>query len=416
MSDQVPVAKLRDWLRSSLSSNLTQVERERDKLVAEISRAMTSLPDYCSQLSRKAEQDMETKRENRAQYRAAKAVSRLTTIIPNMCTSVNIPTDRSTVALRNLQRETSKIASEAARTRQEWLRQIRPYYIIDMMTLGGNIDKVRRLGDELHAFLMGRGSLLRTLEELDNKLNDLTKLKESRDAVSSQKQSIERRLVEAEREEKILRAKIEEIRHSPKIKEYMQTDGELRSLRTELLRTGFSRLGRPLRRLMSISERGDYPLPIEVREKGKEYITKPFTTFLKEDNGYPHLKAIMSALSNAVSTNKLALKQREAKKVIERSEQIVSGGSLTEIHTKAKELKRAYDKFLADPETAGLVRQLKEIRQKGLVNHKLQLELKTELQRVSDNEKRMNEQVDSLMKELESSTRKISGTSVKLSL
>jgi len=415
MSDQVPAAKLMDWLRSSLSSDLTQVERERDKLVSEISRAMTSLADYCSQLSHKSEQDMETKRENRAQYKAAKAVSRLTTIIPDMCTSVSIPEDKNTMALRNLQRETSKLAIEAARTRQEWLRQIRPYYIIDMMTLGGNIDKVRRLGDELHAFLMGRGSLLKSLEELNGKLNDLTKLTELRNSISVQKGSVEHRLTEVEQEERALRTRVEEIRHNPKIKEYMQTDGELRTLRTELLRTGFSRLGRPLRKLMSISERGDYPLSVEVRENGKEYIIKPFTTFLKEEDGYPHLKAIMLALSNAVSTSKLALKQREAKKVIERSEQIVSGGSLTEIHTKAKELKRAYDKFLGDPEIANLVQQLKEIRQRGRANHKLQLELKSELQRVSENEKRMNEQIDSLMKELEGSARKISGIPVRLS-
>ena len=411
---QVPVAKLRGWLRSSLSSNLTQVERERDKLLAEISRAVSSLPDYCSQLSQKSEQDMETKRENRAQYRAAKAVSRATTIISNMCTSTNIPTDKNTVALRSLQRDISKLASEAAMTRQEWLRQIRPYYIIDMMTLGGNIDKLRRLGDELHSFLMGHGVLLRSLEELDGKLNELTKLGQSRESVSSQKELIEHGLVEAKREEKALRDKIEEIRQSPKIQEYIRTDTELRSLRSELLRTGFSRLGGPLRKLMSISERGNYPLPMEVRENGKEYIKKPFSTFLKEDDGYPRLKGILSALSSAVSSNRLALKQREAKKVIERSGQVVSGGSLTMIHTKAKELKRTYDRLLADPEIAGLVQQVRETRRKGRANHKLQEELKSELQRVAESEMRLNEQLDALMRELENSARKISGTAVKL--
>jgi hypothetical protein len=414
MSTHVRVSKLRDWLRSSLSSNLTQVERERDKLVAEISKTTSSLPDYCGQLSRKAEQDMETKRENRAHFRAAKAVSRLTTIVSNMCTSLSIPTEKDTLALRTLQRETSKLASEAARTRQEWLRQIRPYYIIDMMTLGGNIDKIRRLGDELHSFLMGRGALLRSLEELDEKLGSLNKLKESKDSVSSQRESVEQRLADAEQQEKSLRTKIEEIRQNPRIREYVQTDAELKSLRSELLRIGFSRLGRPLRKLMSISERGDYPLPIEVREKAKEYIKKPFTTFLKERDGYPQLKSVMSALSTAVSNNKLALKQREAKKVIERNEQVVSGDSLGKIHKKAKELKGLHDNFLADPETAGLVQQLKDIRQKGRANHDVQEELRGELQRIIDNETRLNDQINLMLREIENATRKTSGTGVKL--
>src|SRR3972149_8433372 len=175
MSEQVPVTKLRDWLRKSLASELSQAEREREKILSEIARALNMLPQTCVQLSRKAEQDMEMKRDNRAQYRASKAVVRLTNVITDLCKSITIASSKDSTSLRNLQRETSKLASEAARSREEWLRQIRPYYIIDMMTLGGNIDKVRRLEEELHNFLLGRGALLRSLEELNEKLDSLTK-------------------------------------------------------------------------------------------------------------------------------------------------------------------------------------------------------------------------------------------------
>jgi len=67
MTNQVAVSKLQDWLRKSLGSNLSQAERERDKLVSEIKRGVDSLKGFCDQLIRKAEQDMETKRDNRAQ-------------------------------------------------------------------------------------------------------------------------------------------------------------------------------------------------------------------------------------------------------------------------------------------------------------------------------------------------------------
>jgi hypothetical protein len=416
MSNQVTVTKLRDWLRNSLSSSLSQAERERDKLVAEISGALGSLSEFCSQLSRKAEQDMESKRDNRAQFRAAKAVGRLTSIIPEMCGTIGMPTTKDSVSLRNLQREVSKLASEAARVRGEWLRQIRPYYIIDMMTLGGNIDKVRRLGDELHTFLVGRGALLRSLEDIDEKLDSVAKLRASKDSVSSQRQSIEHRIGETEQGEKSLRAQAEEIRQNPKMKEYLQLDAELKTLRTELLRTGFSRLGRPLRKLMSISERGNYPLPVDVRENAGEYIKKPFGTFLKEENGYPHLKTVMSALSKAVSSGKLALKQREAKKVIERSEQVVVGDSLAKIHERSRELKCTYDEFLADKEVASLVQGLRDLRQQGRANRTLQEELRAELRRTVDNERRFYEQVSSLLKDIEAFSRKLSGKDVKLQL
>jgi DNA repair exonuclease SbcCD ATPase subunit len=416
MNEQVPVSRLRDWLRKSLSSELSQAERERDKTISEISRALESLTQICSQLSQKAERDMEEKRDNRAEYRAAKAVARLTGIISDMRKSIVLTSAKDTASLRNLQRLTSKVASDAAGARQEWLRQIRPYYIIDMMTLGGHIDKVKRLGEELHSFLVGRGSLLRSLEELNDKLESLSKLELSKQSLSSQKQSLERELEAAEQEEKTLRAQAEKIREDPRMKEYLQMDTELRGLRGELLRTGFSRLGRPLRKLISISERGDYPLPIDVREKTKEYSKKPFATFLGEEDGYPHLKAVLTALSDAVSTGKLALKQREAKKVIQRTQQAVDGQSLARLQAESKNLKNTYDQLLADQQLAELVQQLRDVRKKGRANHTSQEGLRSELQRLLGSEKRMEEQINVQMRNIEAFTTELTGTTTKLEL
>jgi hypothetical protein len=415
MSEQVPVSRLREWLRKSLSSELSQAEKERDKTLSEISRAIDSLTQICSQLAQKAERDME-KRDNRAEYRAAKAVARLTGIVSDICRSITITSAKDTVSLRNLQRQTSKMATDAASARQEWLRQIRPYYIIDMMTMGGNIDKVKRLGEELHSFLIGRGSLLHSLEDLDEKLGSLSKLELSRQSLSSQRQSVEHKLETAEQEEKELRAQAERIRQNPKMKEYLQIDLELRGLRSELLRTGFSRLGRPLRKLISISERGDYPLPIDVREKAKEYSKRPFATFLSEEDGYPHLKAVLTALSNGVSSGKLALKQREAKKVTEKTQSAVEGQSLEKLHTKSKSLKRTYDELLADQQVATLVQELRETREKGTANHTLQEELRSELQRSLDSEKRLEEQISVQIKNIEAFITKLTGTATKLEL
>lgn len=415
MNEQVPISRLPDWVRKSVSTELSQAERERDKTISEIIRAQESLTQICTELSNKAERDME-KRENRAEYRAARAVVRLTSIVSNLCQSIGSTSTKDTTSLRNLQRQTSKVASDAAGARQEWLRQIRPYYIIDMMTLGGHIDKLRRLGEELHNFLVGRGSLLRSLEELNEKLDALSKLQLSSQSLTAQRQSLEERLEEAAHEEKELRAQVENIRENPRMKEYLQIDSELRGLRVELIRTGFSRLGRPLRKLISLSERGDYPLQIDVREKVKEYAKKPFTTFLKEEDGYPQLKAVLTALSNAVSSGKLALKQREAKKVIERTQLAVDGESLMKLHAESKELKRTYDRLLADHEVAVLVQGLGDIRQKGRATHKSREELQSELQRSLDNERRLDEQVNAQLKSIEAFVADLTGTTPKLAL
>jgi len=416
MTSQVPVADLQSWLRKSLGSNLSQAERERDKLTAEIGRAVDSLRDFCGQLAGKAEQDLETKRDNRAQYRASKAVVRLTSILPEMAKDFNVPEQRNSLNLRNLQRDTSKLASDATRSREDWLRQIRPYYIIDMMSLGGNVDKLRRLGDELHSFLMGRGTVLRSLEDIDGKLESLTKLQGGKEIAATQRKGIEDKLKEAARVDQALKSEASEVRGNQKMVRYLEIDAEMRKLRSELIRTGFSRLGRPLKKLISISERGDYPLPIEVREAAREYAQKPFTTFLSEGEGYPRLKSLMEALSRAVSSGKLALKQREANKVVERADQVVAENSLLQIHDSAKKGKAAYDACLSDRETEALVQKLKDVRKKGKANRAAQEELRAELERAVANESQAEEQIGSLLKEIGSLVRKLTGADVTVRL
>jgi hypothetical protein len=416
MTDQVSVDKLPSWLRNTLGSTLTQAERERDKLTSEIGRAIESLREFCGQLARKAEQEMDTKRDNRAQYRAGKAIARLTAILPEMCKDFHIPELKNSVNLRNLQRETSKLASDAARTREEWLRQIRPYHILDMMTLGGNIDKLRRLGDELHTYLMGRGSVLRSLEEIDAKLESLKKLQDVKELAVAQRKEVEGSIAEAERTDEALRSQLKKIRANPKMIQFLEHDSELRKLRSELIRTGFSRLGRPIKKLISISERGDYPLQIEVRETAREYVAKPFATFLSEGDGYPRLKTLMQALSGGVSSGKLALKQREAKKVIERSDQVVAEDSLSQIHSNARKAKVAYDQCLSDPETEKLVQELREVRKKGRANHASLGDHKAELERASANVEQAEEQINALLKEIQGLARKLTSNQVTLQL
>ena len=46
MTEQVSSSELLDWFRKSLSSSISQAERERDKLIAEITRAFNSVTDF----------------------------------------------------------------------------------------------------------------------------------------------------------------------------------------------------------------------------------------------------------------------------------------------------------------------------------------------------------------------------------
>ena len=409
---QIQLAEMPKWFRKVLATRISQAEREQAKLLQEITKATAALPDYCNQLYTKAEQDLETKRENRAQYKAAKALARLTALVADVSKSVTIPQETNSTTLRNLQRDLAKAASEENRLRTDYLRQIRPYYIIDMMTFGGNIDKIRRLSEELHNFLMGHGTVLRSLEEFKEKMITLEKLHASRDSTTTQRQSIEQQLDQARSNEASLRSTMDEIKQNKKMKEYITIHEHLRELRKTLLLTGFSRLGRPLRKLVSISQRGDYPITLEVRESINEYLAKPFSTFLRESEGYPRLKSVMTTLQEAVSSNKLTLKQREEKKVIERTQQIVAENSLANIHREARRLKAEYDQCLLDTETAALVKQMTDLRSKRRMNQSNGKSLTIQLERAMETERKANDQISSLTREIQEFCSKVSGESV----
>ena len=122
----------------------------------------------------------------------------------------------------------------------------------------------------------------------------------------------------------------------------------------------------------------------------------------------------MSALSKAVSSGKLALKQREAKKVVERAEQVVSGDLLAKIHAQAKELKRVHDGQLADAETFSLVQRYRELLKKGRATRNLKEELQAELQRVLGSERKLDEQINTSAKEIEAYARKVADSNVKV--
>jgi uncharacterized protein (UPF0305 family) len=122
----------------------------------------------------------------------------------------------------------------------------------------------------------------------------------------------------------------------------------------------------------------------------------------------------MTALQNAVSSGKLSLKQREAKKVLDRTEQVVSENSLAKIHHEARTLKDQYDQCLIDEETASLVKQMKDLRQKGRTNRIHQKELMEDLRRIVEIEKKANEQISNMTKEIEGFCSKMTGEAVEV--
>ena len=275
----------------------------------------------------------------------------------------------------------AKFAGDAARARDRWIGQIRPYYILDMMSLNASIEKLRRLGDQAWDVFSKEGNLLRGIEEIGDRAQKVQELEQS---LRKQLEEHDRLLTELGKVEPQIseaRNTIESLVGDPKLAGLRKIDNRLSELRAELIASGFRRLGRPLRKLESMSARGEYPMAPEVREKLSEYLKRPFTTFIHEGEGYPYLRSVLRSMHAAVERKKLVLKQREERKVLERIQNVTERNILNSVHKEATALLAEREGYLHDPACVELVKEyrLKRQRLKDLKSQRAELERRSKM-------------------------------------
>jgi Fe-S cluster biosynthesis and repair protein YggX len=415
MEPAVRVDELEPWLKDALRVQIANVNKAVEKAKSDVDSQISSLKEVTVDLIAKSEKDSE-KRNDRAMYKAAKAVGRLCLELQDVLVA-NEPIDHhSYEGLKKFSDNTAKLASNASKVREKWIGHIRPYYILDMMSLNASIDKLRRLGEHGWDLFSKDGGLLRRLEEIHarvEKTQDLVKSMQKQvtecNRVADEAGTLTPQISEAERQ-------MESVAGNPKIAELRKIDNRLRELRGELLASGFRRLGRPLRKLEAMAGRGEYPMAPEVREKLTEYLKRPFTTFIHESDGYPYLKSVLRDMRQAVERKRLLLKQREERKVLERIDNVAEKNSLDGIHHEATMLLNERRNYLRDPECRELVTAYKQKRLdlKRLRSQHEDLEHRSKL--LSDKAETLKTSLVEFIKGTEQLAEKLAGKPVKVEL
>jgi len=389
MEDAVSPNNLEPWLRQTLRAQITTAEKAIQKIKADVDAQVTSLQEIVKDLQEKSERDSAEKRNDRAAYKAARAVGRMCEELHGLLSDAVITNPTSYEGLKQFGEGASKLATDTARIRDSWIRHIRPYYILDMMSLNAAVEKFCRLGDQAWNIFSKEGHLLRSLEEARTKAQKIEDLNislhgaiDERDQVTDEIKKLGPQIQEAER-------LIESLSVDPKIAGLKKIDSRLRELRGELLASGFRRLGRPLRKLEAMAGRGEYPLVSETRESLSAYLKRPFTTFISEGEGYPGLKAILRSLRDALQRKKLVLKHREERKVLERINNVTEKDALLRIHHEATALVAERRRYLQDPECLQVVHSYKS-------NKRNLKDLQSKHADLENRSKQVSDKVDSL--------------------
>jgi hypothetical protein len=363
MGDAVKPKELEPWLKEALRAQITTAEKAVQKAKNDIEAQVASLKEVVDDLLRKSEKDSVEKRNDRAVYKAARAVGRMCLELQDLLSAPLLGDPRSYEGLKHFSDSVARLANDAARIRDRWIGYIRPYYILDMMSLSASIDKFRRLADQTWDIFGKEGGLLRRLEEIHGRIEKIEELEKSLQEQLDERDQAIHEMSELDPQISETEHLVESLASNPKIAELKKINSRLKELRGELLASGFRRLGRPLRKLEAMAGRGEYPLAPEVRQNLSEYRKRPFTTFIHEGEGYPSLKSVLRNLQQAVERKKLLLKQREERKVLERIDSVAEKNVLERIHHEATGLVAERRKYVQDPECLEVVRAYRQKKQ-----------------------------------------------------
>ena len=381
MEDIVEPRDLEPWLRQALRTQITTAEKAIQKVKGDVETQIASLKEVTADLSAKSDRDSAEKRNDKAVYKSARAVGRMCQELQGLSSAFSALKTQSSEGLKQFSDGTAKFAGDATRIRDRWIGQIRPYYILDMMSLNASIEKLRRLGDQAWDVFSKEGDILRGIEEIREKAQKVQELDQSLRKQLEEHDQLLTELGKVEPQISEARNRIESLARDPRLAGLRKIDNRLSELRAELIASGFRRLGRPLRKLESMSTRGEYPMAPEVREKLGEYLKRPFTTFIHEGEGFPYLRSVLRSMRGALERRKLVLKQREERKVLERIQNVTERNVLNSIHKEATALLAEREGHLHDPACVELVKEYRLERQllKDLKSQRAELERRSKM-------------------------------------
>ena len=179
MKDIIAPEELESWLRHTLRNQISTAEKSIQKVKGNVKAQIASLSETTSELLMKSGRDCTEKKTDKAAYKSARAVNRMCQELQSHLSGFSVPEPDSHEGLRQFSDNVTKLGADAAEIREEWIGQIRPYYILDMMSLNASIEKLRRLGDHAWDVFSKENSLLRGIEETQDRVRKMRDLQQS---------------------------------------------------------------------------------------------------------------------------------------------------------------------------------------------------------------------------------------------
>jgi uncharacterized coiled-coil DUF342 family protein len=400
------------WISKELDNQLRSTRTKAAKLVDEAKRALSEAESFYEDLAKKGDRDMATKKDA-ASYRAARVISHGAHEAAARVKEVVIPPETNWESLK-IAKDGLSVASRSIRDlRGSTARELSGFYILDMRSYGGTLDRIAKSGERLTSFLEGEGSKLqraRTMTgivesiksartELDEKMSELDAVKKERDRLN---------LSESE-----LTSKVDELEANDNLREVLEIEKELRKESRAFRAETLAHLQRPLRRLADLAQRGEYPMASDEREALASFVKSPYKTFLSKSTG-EYLSKILENMKKAIESGRMEFKPKKTGRVSVQLSQLIGTTHLSEKQSKGRRLLSRRRELLRNADCKDMYEHRKNLLSKIEVMKKEELEVQERIKSAASMTDALNRRLSELLKQAESKTREYVGKQVEL--
>ena len=400
------------WISNQLDGQLRSTRSKAAKLVDEAKRAVSEAQSFYEDLAKKGDRDMATKKDA-ASYRAARVIAHGAHEAAARVGNIVIPSETSWESLK-IVKDGVSVASRSIRDlRDSTARELSGFYILDMRSFGGTLDRIAKSGERLASFLEGEGSKLQRARTMTGIVESIKIARNELEEKARELGGVKRDIEGLGRSESDLTSKVDQLEASANLREVLDIERELRKESRAFRAETLAHLQRPLRRLADLSQRGEYPLGSDEREALSAFVKSPYKSFLSKSTG-EYLARILESMKKAIDSGKMEFKPKKTGRVSVQLNQLIGTTHLAEKQEKGRRLLARRRELLRIAECKDMYDRRKGLLSKIEETRREELELQEKMKSAASMTDAVNKRLVELLKQAEMKTREYVGKEVEL--
>jgi len=400
------------WISKELDDQLRSTRTKAEKLVGEAKRAVSEAGGLYEDLARKGERDMASKKDA-ASYRAARLIGHGAHEAAARVKEIVIPSDTNWESLK-IVKDSLSVASRSIRDlRDSTARELSGFYILDMRSFGGALDRIAKSGERLASFLEGEGSKLQRARTMTGIVESIETARKELEEKTRELGAVKRELEGLARSQSELTSKINQLEANSNLREILDSERELRKESRAFRAETLAHLQRPLRRLSDLSQRGEYPLSTDERDALSLFVNSPYKSFLSKSTG-EYLTKILENMKNAIDSGKMEFKPKKTGRVSAQLNQLIGTTHLAEKQEKGRRLLARRRELLRSPDCKDIYERRKGLLSKIEEIRKEELDLQERMKSATSMTEAVSRRLEELLKQAEMKTRDYVGQAVEL--